>query len=448
MYLLWWLSLSLSVTRGFLINVTVLDQTNQLERWPDLTQHLRIQNITDIAGQPLLVVADDVVLPDTNFFQAQGVAQGLVDCQSMTVLFSGVRLKSFSNPSSVTMQLMWHDEALRTASARQVFYQKSWAWPSNDFMWQRDYHALPWPFELTLRSGELGDDGVTRFHFRDSRFLAPLRRFWVALYATMPQQQTAGQRLNALYWITQSAQHNATPLGEPLYGGASNLPFQARVVDPLGILRAPAQLKNWSNASDMLAWTGPVAPTGQMAWRLFFQCHVPALPTAEPTAVPTGAPTLAPTREPATTPSAQQLPTSAPLDARNESAVPLGESTNNGGSGVGGAPVNWGLVIGLTLACAASVTTLCFAVRFLRRKRALQRAADNKQKRAQSTGRDDAPIMVRQFSEYALIPLDGGGAGGGGIRTTDASSTISAVGNSFLKEHYESGINTASDTEL
>jgi hypothetical protein len=397
---------------SFRVNLTVWDQSNVVERWPNLAQRVRVQNITDIYGQPLMLAADDVVLPDAAYFRSLGAANGLLDCVFMTLEFSAIRLRSYHNPSSLTLQVMRDADGVPGA----LLYQKSWAWAVNDYQWQRDWLGLPWPYQLTLHWNELGDDGVTRFNFRNPAFLPPLQRLWLAVYCTGAQEASSA-KLNAMYWVTQSETANATALSAQLYGGAVNREFQYRVTDPGGVMRVG--FANWSSATQYQQLAGPVAPTGQLAWRLWFGCQVPSPPTPSPSAAPT---TRAPTEtsRPSAAPTA---PTDAPTNASLvQQAAPYPSAS----------AVAVGVAVPLSLLCL--VLGIFFVVRFMRRRRAAQRLAEAQQQ----TGAHSQLVVRRQqkqFADYQEIPLDDMS----GART-DARS-----GGVFLDAFYDSGVHTASD---
>ncbi len=388
-----------ALTAAFSVNVTVLDQSNAVERWPDLSQRLRIQNITDIAGQPLLTVADDAELPDTSYFQAHGVRNGLQDCQSLTIGFQGIRMRTYSNPVSLTVQF-WRDDP--TGAPQALFYQKTLPWPSNDDHWARDYMALPWPFEVTLRWGELGDDGHTRFDFRSPVFIAPLRRFWVALYCTSPRQATTGMRENALYWMTQSNRSNASALQPQLVGGVdTNQAFYFRDTGNL----ARVQAWNWTPAAVYQALLPGVAPTGQMAWRLWLTCQVPPAPT---TGAPTEAPSAAPTTEaPHRTPVAERI---EPVSSNRTGAPSL-----QGVISVTVSSQALALAIALPLSLVLLVLLLAMGVRWLRRRRAMQKASEVEHEQQRRRGMLQLRVpqlhaMPHYTDHYSPISLsDGGG---------------------------------------
>lgn len=377
--MLWLLLVATVISATLLLNVTVLDQSNVLERWPNTTQRLRVQNISDIAGQPLLVVADDALVPL------------LGDCVSLTLVFSAIRIKFMSNPRSLTVVLMRDNNS----APGLVLYQKSLPWASNDDNWMqsRGHLGSPWPYEVTLRRNELGDDGVTRLD------LAALggARLWVAFYCTGAQQLSGGYYLNAMFWVAQSATANATPLV------AGNPEFYFR--DPNNLLGDG--LTQWTSATraQRSPKIGQVAPTNQMAWRLFFTCAA-APETREPSAAPSVAPTAAPTRE-----------TLVP-------ETPSSNWTNFTGAAAPGNTV--ALAVALPFALLGTLLGAFLVWRVARR-----RAPDEQQS-------SQVPERQAQFAEYAEIPLEP-------LRRPEVR--LSRTTDAFIESLYDSGVHTASEGE-
>jgi hypothetical protein len=276
-------------------NITFLNQTNP----PIPTQLPRVlcQRITDHYGFPLVYAADDAVFPPLRFLQEAGIAAGVDDCGSLTVAWGGVRSRQDRSPSNITIQFLRHNSSTQTPS--RVFYQKTFAFPANNFQWLRDPLGAGWQYELTLRLNEVGDDGAQRFNFRDPYFLQPGETFWVAWYCTAALAQDSHGRSNAMFWRTLEKHPHAvfqtTLLGQPNYAFV--------VKDGENFLGHG--WKNWTPVSteveqSLLLGEGS---TRQLAWRIWLHCEAttPA-PTEAPThpvvtRLPTAAPTTAPTEE-------------------------------------------------------------------------------------------------------------------------------------------------------
>lgn len=415
-----------------IVNVTILNQTNVAERWPAITNRVRCQNITDIYRQPLVMAADDAVLPDAAFFQSRGVTNGLMDCSAMTFLFSGIRIRSVSNLQSVTVLFM--RDANQSPGA--VFYQKSLPAPTNNYLWVQDqgYLGRPWPYEITLQWNEVGDDGVTRFDFRNANFLPPLQTFWVAFYCTGPQQAIGGVRINAMFWVTQSNVSNATALQTSLAGGLVNNPFFFRdVTNVLG-----AGFVNWTDATTYQRREGPVAPTSNMAWSLFFTCGL----------VPTAAPTTA-----APTDGTTGGPTGGPTDG-SPTMVPSYDETNNTSGNLTLAGASTVLVATLvpSLFAACCLLALCITCCVRRRQRQRERMTpraqapvehtvyvDATRSKKGSSQFDDYRDMKMQYNEPILGRPGGGGGGGGGEENYNPLTRVT------LSSVYDDTVNTSSD---
>jgi len=421
--------LLLVVTAAASVNITVLNQTNVGERWPVLSNRVRCQNITDIYRQPLVMAADDAVLPDADFFRSQGLANGLADCGAMTFRFSGIRIRSMSNPESITILFMRDVNH----SPGSVFYQKTLPAPSNNYLWVQDqgYLGRPWPYDITLQWNEVGDDGTTRFDFRSVDFMPPLQTFWIAFYCTGPQQAIGGVRINAMFWVTQSNVSNATALQTSLTGGLANNPFFFRdVTNVLG-----ANFVNWTDAQTYQSREGLVAPTNNMAWCLFFTCNLVA--TQAPT---TSAPTTAqPTSEAIPTVPLETAPTWAPVfTAGNRSNLTLASVST---------VVAATLVPTLLALCC--LVALCITCCVRRRQRQRERMTPNAQdpvqhtvytekKKTGSSQFEDYRDMQIQYHE-PILGRGGGGDDDGGERNHNPLTRMT------LSSVYDATVNTSSD---
>jgi hypothetical protein len=365
-------------------NVSILNQTNVVERFPNLANRVRCQNITDIYLQPLLVAADDAVLPPITFFQSQRVVNGLDDCSALTFAFSGIRMKSFSNPTSITVMFMRGDG--EGGGPGSLLYRKSLPWATNDQMWQKDYLALPWTYEVTLQWNEVGDDGVTRLDFRSPAFLPPLQRFWLAFYCTAPQQIGTGFRLNAMYWVTLNNLTGSTPLRPQLFGGVPNRDFLFRDVNNL----LKFGFTNWTTAKAYETVAGIVPSTNNLAWSLFFTCNVSAVPTF----APVESPTLGPTAPIAPTASPTQTPTSNATNNRTEWNITARVRDLKGGE------IALIVVVPLTLLLAS---LFIFAILRRRRRQAQKKRLVMIPSRP---GPALQEVELEHFRDYTLISLE------------------------------------------
>jgi len=329
-------------TSSVLVNVTVLNQTNVVHAFSDMGNTIMCQNITDKWGIPWLRAADDFLVPPLDFFKARGITRGLQDCGAMSITISSLRYKNDLNPYSVTLEFIRHNTSSglpalsRTIGGNggspttvdyAVFYKKTWPWPTNNYMWQRDTLSRLWPSQFRLQLNELGDDGVTRFNFYDDRsleqggFMPAGHPIWVSFYVTMPQHTDSRMMSNTMYWATLTNETGSTRVATNFFdgggGAATTAPLNQNFVfrdetDFLG-----QGYRQWTTAvpveREML-----IAPTtNNMAWRVAFEC-LQELITAAPTIE-------GPSHNNNNTPSAINNYTLSPLDY----ASPSNDQNNN-----------------------------------------------------------------------------------------------------------------------
>jgi hypothetical protein len=396
------------------VNISIVDQSNVVERYPNLANRVRCQNITDIYLSPLVMAADDAILPAPGFFQSRGVAGGLEDCYALTFSFSAIRTKSFSNPQSLTVLFYRSDGP--SGGPGSVIYQKTVPWATNDYMWQRDYLSLPWSYEVTLQWNELGDDGVTRLNFRDPSMLQPRQRFWMAFYCTVPQQQGTGFRLNAMYWVTLNNSTNSTP-------GSWGREFLFRDTQNL----YKYGFSNWTLGSTYEAVAGILPTTNNLAWRLFFTCLAQTSPTPAPVEIPT----LPPPTTTSITPKNETNSTDAPNGTTTKQGRPYSST---------------GIALGVALPMTLLIIGLCvwLVVARLRKRRLVrQRQQQNimNHPASRATVGSMGVDQYDQFHEYNLVELEDSGissGGGGGVSS----------GPTMLDKVYDTTINTGTDEEI
>lgn len=305
MYLILFSVFSLILVRGAtdFRNIHIVTQQNAPERYPDPRNRIRCQNITDVFPSPTQEAADDFVVPLPTWFEMKGVPHGLNDCSSMSFALETIRSRSDHDPSSITITLWKHDPLTKKPGIS--FFKKTLPWPTNNYLWKSDPRGLPFVSIITLQYNELGDDGKTRFDFRDPSFLPSATTFWFSFYATVPQHQSSlGFIINAMYWRTLNNMTNSTPRETFLHNGQENHDF---------VWRDPSDHSNYGYTE----WvTGELleekirlpASTNNLAWTVYFSCLVTDLWTDPPTSQPSLSPTLQPTLE-----------TSAPILVMNES---------------------------------------------------------------------------------------------------------------------------------
>lgn len=313
-------------------NVTILEQKNVFQLYPPLDQCVLCQNLTDKYGMPVLKAADDMSLPPLDYFRARGVAHGLDDCSQMSFTLTTLRRKNDLNPAYVTLEFMRHNVTTGGPSLySKPFYKKTYQWPTNNYLWQSDYLNRPWDSVFTLQYNEVGDDGVTRFNFRDTtNFMRVGETVWVSYYATMPFHLDQRFVSNSMQWNTLNNVTGSSPVQRVFDSGAVNHDFV--FLDAADFLRQG--FTQWTTALSVEQAMHIPASTNNMAWQVSLLCLVDRalLPTVAP--IP---PTLSPTAMPTTS-----EPTVAPTAATtNSSDGPLAEETNNTWSGnhtLGGAP--------------------------------------------------------------------------------------------------------------
>jgi hypothetical protein len=254
-----------------LANVSVLNQTNVYQTADkfDLGNALLCQNITDKWAFPLLKAADDFVVPSDSFFEARGVPHGLQDCGNLWLSLSTIRRKNDLSPASATLEFWRHNASSGLpVSTGRPFYSKTWPWPSNNYMWQRDWLNRPWDTAFRLQLNELGDDQVTRFAFRDEAFMPRDSPIWVAFYVTLALHQDQRLMANQVYWATLNNETGSTPPPPALPGGMDNHDFVYR--DERDFLQNG--WTQWTTAVTVERAMMIEPTTNQMAWRVAFEC--------------------------------------------------------------------------------------------------------------------------------------------------------------------------------
>jgi hypothetical protein len=288
-------------------NITILNQTNTYQRYPDLRNKLLCQNMTDKWSTPTLEAGDDATLPPLQFWTDQGVERGLDDCSAFTFSWTTIRSKHDTTPYFITLSF-WSDLSYNSTP----FYKKSFQWPTNNAHWSNDPLLVPWQSEITLQLNEVGDDRVTRFNFRDGGFFPkPGELFWISFYATMRYGKSSSLRTNSMYWVLLNADSGSTPLVEIFPGGRNNNNFVYRdLTNFMG--------NGWVNWTDgaRVEEAMKISTTRNLAFSLFFTCLVELPP---PTTIPP------PT---STTPVSTQTETPSMIVEVNETVI-----EEKGGSG-------------------------------------------------------------------------------------------------------------------
>ena len=292
MIVLWLLLLLQRLVAG--VNITILQQQNVAEQYPDLGNGILCQNLTDKWNNPVLMAADDLVIPSMRYLRSRGVARGMDDCSAMSLQLTTMRRKSDLNPTIVTLLFMRHNDTTGLPSDT-VFYRKSFPWPTNNYLWQSDPLNRPWQSVFTLQLNEVGDDGVTRFAFRDTvDFMPPDRTVWVGFYATLSLHQDQRFQFNAMMWATLNNHTGSSPVLPFASNGAANRDFAYR--DTNNYL--DEGFTEWTTAVPAERALKITPTTNNMAWSVSLDCLLEApttAPTTQPTANTTEAPSAMPT---------------------------------------------------------------------------------------------------------------------------------------------------------
>lgn len=292
MYSLWFLTFLVFVTNGAtdFRSVNIVTQQNAPERYLDTRNRIRCQNITDVYPSPVQEAADDFVVPLPTWFELKGVAHGLSDCSAMSFALETIRTRSDHDPSSITITLWKHDPL--TKKPGESFYKKTLPWPSNNYLWKSDPRGTPFVSIIKLQYNELGDDGKTRFDFRNPAFLPSATTFWFSFYATVPQHQSSlGFTMNAMYWRVLNNLTNSSPHEVFLHNGLENHDFVWRDVGNY----ANYGYEQWVSGELIEERIRLTQTTHNLAWTVYFECLVTDLWTDPPTQKPSSAPTSSPT---------------------------------------------------------------------------------------------------------------------------------------------------------
>lgn len=368
----------------------VLNQTNVAQRYPLAPNRVQCQNVTDKAGPPLLVAADDVVL---------SVPSDAQDCDAVLFSFTTVRTRQDLNPSSITLQLLRHNAT--SGGPSDAFFQITRQWPDNNAHWQFDAMGVPQQTDLLLQRGDLSDlAGATpkRFDLHDAQLLPPGATVWVAVWATVPLHLVlAGYRANGFYWATLTNDTSSSPVS------AGNKPFWYKdTTDLLGY-----GWRQWTPAQQVEPWLGIQQATQQLAWRVSLRCVV-APPTSAPTPAPTPAPTLAPIVEPSPQPTTSSPPV-ATIVPTGPLASPVALTLNETQA------VGFNTVALAVPVAVAGTLTLCLTVGCLvARRRALNKRANLRELLTKPRSNPKLPkdddTEIEMAVTYAPNPLYGQGS--------------------------------------
>lgn len=267
------------------INLVVLDHSNVYSRYPDTSNKVMCQKIIDRPDHPIIIGADDLIIP--NEWQLRW---GIERCNAMTLSFTTVRTRNDLNPYNITLLLFRNNQTENKPG--NLFYKRTFQWPTNNVNWVHDIIAIPSQNDFILNHGDLDDDGITIFDLQDPAFLSHGSRIWVSFYATIPWHMGQSLRTNSMYWATLE---NTT---------GSSLPTQFKDnINANFFYRDEKDLEkygfiDWTDSSIVSPYIGIRATTNQMAWKVTLHCRgIPPPPTLEPMII-TPEPTTIPTQSP------------------------------------------------------------------------------------------------------------------------------------------------------
>lgn len=230
-----------------LVNQSVTPITN-------LRNKLIAQKFTDILPQlPLLQEADDFVLP-VNF------------SSNLTIFylsFSVVRVRTTSDPVSLTLQLLYTNES--TQGPGEVFFTKVVSAPGNPPLWDNTTLGQVSVIQLNLTKGDMSSDNSGAiFDLANTTLLPRETRLWVSFYATGARDFTLTPYAeNNLFWLTS---------GDNLTTDENNSVYY--FVDASNVLKQ--RLSTWSNASVVEERLKLNSTSLQMAWQLTLLAVAPS----------------------------------------------------------------------------------------------------------------------------------------------------------------------------
>lgn len=332
------------------ITLWALNHTNAYTLYPNTANKVMCQKIMDRLDHPLIIAADDVILPVQEVWLTRW---GIKNCSSATFSFTTIRTRNDLNPYNITLQLMRHDE--KENRPGDIFFVKTLAWPTNNVRWLYDIIGIPSQNDITLQHGELADDDTTRFDLANPDFLRLGTRMWVAFYVSLPWHMGQSLRTNSMYWVTLADTIGSSPIQS--FPGDNTVNHHFFYKDAYDLEKFG--FRNWTDATIVSPYIGITPSTNQLAWSLSLQCTgVPPSPTILPPPVMTTPPTKSPTEE--------------------EEPPFIYNNTNQTNGTMGVTALNHSLILGLTLTLLLPfiivliVVVSCFIWRKKKRNAALQ----------------------------------------------------------------------------
>lgn len=258
----------LNVNRSTELKLPLITQVNRLERYYDLFNRVRCQELPEIAGRPTFIAADDFVITLPHVAGQKG------DCHALNFIINTIRTRNDKDPQSITYMLLYHDPV--TNKPGDVFFKRTLSSPNATGIWD-SFLGIPRLTTLTIQQGDLDDDNVTRFDFNNNTFLPHNQTLWFATYVTMVRNYSSTtSKENAFFWVTLNNYTGSTPVVDPLYKETQsnitliNHHYQYMVIDIYNQLKY--NFSEWTDANIAQSKIGVSTKTYNMAWSVTLQC--------------------------------------------------------------------------------------------------------------------------------------------------------------------------------
>lgn len=264
--------------------LTVVNQSESTSPGPfDPRTGLISQNYTDLHPSPVLQGADEFVISSSLLPLSSNTS---VSFTTFVFTFVTIRTRIDANPTSLTLQLFYHDSARgcpeTTPFFTRTFFPRTWD-PRVD---------TPVKLTLALNQGLSSDDGLVMFQPNNRTFLPLDTTLWVSFYGGLAAHYSVSTGLaNHLYWLTAAPiVDNSTNSTNSTVSNtsASPLSLNYQYRDTSNLLQR--NLTNWTDASLVQALLGTTPLSTNLSWSLVLQYSLVILTppaTEAPTPVPT-----------------------------------------------------------------------------------------------------------------------------------------------------------------
>lgn len=269
------------LTKYIDFNLTILDQisSNKLPNLP-------CQNITDLPNSPVLIAADDFIIPPLSTFIINNIPSGIDNCRALIFSISYMRNYRDATPENIVLYIM---KDLRGIPGNTVF-KKTFKQPENG--WNLNVYN-PGSIILKINVGDKDDNGK-EFDISSSSLFAGTR-LWVSFFVTLQRHfSLTGFSENMVFWITYNKDQNKqlTELDSPYkyYNTTSNYYY----IDINNLFNK--NLTKWTNAIDVEKKMTFQSNTLNLAWKVDLLCTQTIIfieinkttdaPTIQPTTIP------------------------------------------------------------------------------------------------------------------------------------------------------------------